>query len=117
MRRDEISIATITLARNEEEEVLMRESLRELAKLKFTVFITDGGSRPSFIDFIKSYPNFILSNSTPKGVWQQAKTSLFEAYKQGPGFVFYTEPDKGDFFRQFLKNMLAQVETNDKSGI
>jgi hypothetical protein len=117
MGSDRISIATITLARSEEEEALLRKSLVELAKLKLPVFITDGGSRPGFIDFLQSVPNFILSNGNTKGVWQQAKTSLLEAYKRKTAFVFYTEPDKSEFFRYFLKKMLAQLETNDKSGI
>src|SRR5437868_6757291 len=106
MNKTDISIATITLARDEEEERLLRESLQQLAKFKIPVFITDGGSLPGFLDFLRSFPHFILSNANVRGVWEQAKNSLSEAYEHGCEFIFYTEPDKGDFFRLALADML-----------
>jgi hypothetical protein len=117
MHKKDITIATITLARDEQEETLMRNALEQLSKLKIPVFITDGGSRPGFLDFLRSFPHFILSKATVKGVWAQAKNSLTEAYQQGSKFIFYTEPDKGDFFAQSLPEMLDRVQTDDKSGI
>lgn len=117
MNKNNISIATITLARDEAEESLLRESLQQLAKLEVPVFITDGGSRPGFVDFLRSFPNFILSTATSRGVWQQAKNSLLEAYQSGSTFIFYTEPDKGDFFRHSLADMLFGVQTDGNLGI
>ncbi|MCW3110598.1 MAG: hypothetical protein JWQ09_5104 [Segetibacter sp.] len=117
MNKNDISIATITLVRDEEEESLLRESLQQLAKLEVPVFITDGGSRPGFVDFLRSYPHFILSEAKARGVWVQAKNSLLEACQQNSKFIFYTEPDKGDFFRHSLTDMLDKVQIDDKSGI
>lgn len=117
MHKNDITIATITLARDEQEETLMRNALEQLSKLHIPVFITDGGSRPGFVDFLRSFPHFILSQATVKGVWPQAKNSLTEAYQQGSTFIFYTEPDKADFFRQSLPQMLDSVQTDDNSGI
>lgn len=117
MDRKLIAIATITLVRNEREERLLRESLQQLAKLKFPVFITDGGSLPGFLDFLHSFPNFVLSPAKASGVWNQAKSSLLEAYQSNADFIFYTEPDKHDFFRLTLPGILRQLQLNEKSGI
>lgn len=117
MNKKDISIATITLARDEAEETLLRKSLQQLAKLEVPVFITDGGSRPGFVDFLRTFPHFIISNSKVKGVWQQAKNSVSEAYQNGSAFIFYTEPDKYDFFCHSLLQMLDNVQINDESGI
>lgn len=112
-----IAIATITLARDKKEEQLLRQSLQQLAELKLPVFITDGGSLPGFLDFLRSFPHFILSSANVRGVWEQAKNSLIEAYQSDADFIFYTEPDKYDFFRLSLPGMLAHLQVNDQSGI
>lgn len=116
MNTADISIATITLARDEAEETLLRNSLEQLAKLSLPVFITDGGSGRGFLNFIKNIPHFVLSNSQKRGVWAQAKNSLFEAYQHNSPFIFYTEPDKLDFFNQ-LPGFIADNTTTDRTGI
>lgn len=117
MDKSLISIATITLVRDEAEGRLMRESLQQLASLEIPVFITDGGSDSSFINFLKSIPQFHLSQANVKGVWAQAKNSLLEAFNSGSEFIFYTEPDKFNFFRQHLATMLDAIETDEQTGI
>lgn len=117
MNKNDISIATITLARNDGEEKLLRESLQQLAELRIPVFITDGGSREGFLDFLRSIPHFTLSKANARGVWNQAKNSLSEAYQANSEFIFYTEPDKLEFFRKGLPDMLGKVQTNEKTGI
>ena len=117
MNKNNICIATITLARDEKEEQLLRESLQQLAALQLPVFITDGGSLPGFLDFLKSFPHFTVTEAKVKGVWEQAKNSLFLAHQSGSEFIFYTEPDKYDFFRLSLPDLLEQVETGEQSGV
>jgi hypothetical protein len=117
MIKNNISIATITLARDEEEEMLLKKSLQQLAQLQLPVFITEGGSRPGFVDFLTGFPNFILSKAAVRGVWEQAKNSLSEASRSGAEFIFYTEPDKFDFFSTKLEAMLQAVKANEKTGI
>lgn len=117
MNKQDISVATITWARDEAEETLLRQSLQQLAKLEVLVFITDGGSNNGFLDFLKSYPNFILLETEARGVWAQVKNSLSGAYKSGSAFIFYTEPDKHDFFVTGLQRMLDEVMVNERSGI
>lgn len=117
MTKYNVAIATITLAREEREEQLLRESLLQLAKLNIPVYITDGGSLPGFLDFLDEFPNFILSKTKVRGVWEQAKNSLSEAYEAGSTFIFYTEPDKYDFFKESLAEILSRVQLDEKSGI
>jgi hypothetical protein len=117
MTKNDISIATITLARDDEEEMLLRKSLQQLAHLQVPVCITDGGSRPGFVDFLKTFPNFVLSTAEVRGVWEQAKNSLVEASHSNAHFIFYTEPDKFDFFSKSLDEMLQAVRATEKTGI
>jgi hypothetical protein len=117
MNKNDVSIATITLARDEKEEQLLRNSLRELAKLEIPVFITDGGSQASFLAFLKGFSHFKISEAKVKGVWEQAKTSLFQAFEAGTKFIFYTEPDKYDFFHSSISAMLHRIQTDEKSGV
>ena len=117
MNKNDIAIATITLARNEQEEQLLRKSLQQLAELKLPVFITDGGSVDSFLDFLHSFPHFYLSAQKVSGVWQQAKNSLFDAYASQLPFILYTEPDKHDFFQHSLPKLLDDVQVGDRTGV
>lgn len=117
MTKQNIVIATITLARDEEEETLLRQSLLELAKLNLPVFITDGGSRGEFLAFLRNFPQFHLSATYARGVWQQAKSSLWDAYHSGADFIVYTEPDKTEFFSRFLEKMLEEVEMDKTIGV
>jgi hypothetical protein len=116
MNKSDVAIATITLARDEQEEALLRKSLRQLAELQIPVYITDGGSGTGFLDFIRSFPQFTLSDAKVKGVWAQAKKSLSEAYAHGSKFIFYSEPDKADFFAQ-LPSVINDIQADEKSGI
>jgi hypothetical protein len=106
MDKQQFSVATITWARDVREEQLLRESLAALAELQMPVFISDGGSGPDFLAFLRSYPHFTLLPAAAKGVWAQARSSLQAAYAAGMANIFYTEPDKADFFRQALPHFL-----------
>jgi len=115
MDKNNVSIATISWARDSQEEVLLRKSVQHLAALEVPVFITDGGSGPEFLTFLHSFPHFTVLEG--RGLWQQAKTSMTEASSSGAQFVFYTEPDKLCFFRQWLTLMLNEVAADEETGI
>lgn len=117
MQQNNICIATISWARNEAEEELLRSSLQQLAKLQLQVFITDGGSPDSFTSFINNLPNFHLLKAEAKGVYAQARHSLQKAYQSGAEFILYTEPDKESFFQKDLQALLEAAEKNVNTGI
>lgn len=115
MQKTEFCIATISLARNDEEEKLLRTSLKQLAELDIPVYITDGGSSQSFLEFLHNIPHFIVMEA--KGLWPQAKKSITEAYKAGTKFIFYTEPDKQEFFTHHFQKMLKAMVVNENTGV
>ncbi len=102
MRAEDVIIATITLARNEEEENELKKSLQQLALLNIPVIIADGGSIASFMDFITGISQFTILATKQSGVLAQAKASVLAAYETNTPFIFYTEPDKKDFFNTGL---------------
>lgn len=114
---NKFSIATITWARDDGEEQLLRRSLQQLAKLDIPVFITDGGSNKDFVQFMQAFPQFNVTEAKIPGLWAQVKISLLKAYKSGSQFVFYTEPDKHDFFSKKLITMLGQLKVDKQTGI
>ena len=105
-----VCIATISWARNEDEERILREALSKLASLEMPVFITDGGSSESFRTFLGMLPNFTVLEA--KGLWPQAKSSIKAAQETGAEFIFYTEPDKLEFFSDHISKFLRQPIDN-----
>lgn len=117
MNKEKVCIATISWARNEGEETLLRSSLQALADHGIPAFITDGGSSASFLAFVESIPHFTLLKADEKGVQAQAKTSLVAAAESNKPFVFYTEPDKEQFFRNDLSGFLQKATDHEKTGV
>ena len=117
MDKTNCAIATITWARDEQEEKLLRESLAQLATLEIPVFITDGGSTSSFLSFLNSFPQFNLLTTPAKGVWAQARTSVLAAYEAKAPYIFYTEPDKHLFFRDYLTDFIDSAPTSKSTGV
>lgn len=99
------AIATITWARNRDEEGLLLTAISELTTFGLPLFVTDGGSSGEFIRQLQSMPQVQVSQS--KGLWPQAKNSLTEAVRSGAETILYTEPDKLAFFRDHLPQLLA----------
>jgi hypothetical protein len=116
MDRNNIAIATITWARDEAEELLLKKSLQKLAELAIPVFVTDGGSSEAFQIFLKEFPHFTVLKPDERGLWAQAKKSLSEARRSKSRFIYYTEPDKSNFFDQ-LPDVLEQITVDEQSGI
>ena len=112
-----VAIATITWARDQEEESLLRNSLPYLAAAGLPVFITDGGSGSSFISFLKSFPQFTVLTTAAKGVWAQAGNSVRKAADHGADFILYTEPDKKDFFQHALPGFPGTLKERPGAGI
>src|SRR5690349_1740237 len=117
MERNQLSIATMTWARDEHEENLLRSALPLLAALNVDVHITDGGSGETFIAFLKSFPRFKVWPATAKGLWSQVSNSLHHAFKDGKPFILYTEPDKHDFFRHALPDFIEHAKVTEQTGV
>jgi len=112
-----VAVATMTWARDAAEEGLLRESLPLLAALGLPVFVTDGGSGASFLDFLRTLPNFHVCDPPRRGPWEQVRQSLAAAEATGRAFVLYTEPDKAGFFRRHLREFLSEAPGFEDVGV
>jgi hypothetical protein len=117
MEERAVAVATMTWARDAAEEELLRESLPLLAGLGLPVFVTDGGSGEAFVAFMRSLPGFHVCDPPRRGPWEQAGQSILAALGPGRGFVLYTEPDKGDFFRRTLREFVAAAPSGEDVGV
>lgn len=115
MNKNDLSIATLSWARNNEEEWSLRTSLQALASLGLRVYITDGGSPGPFVRFLHGLPGFTVFQA--KGLWPQVKQSISAAQASGARFILYTEPDKKAFFRQHLPQMLDLIDPGQRTGV
>lgn len=117
MDKKQVSIATITWARDAAEDELLRAALTSLAALEIPVFIADGGSGPAFTTFLQSFPHFTLVHPAGRGLWAQAQASLRAAYAAQSPYICYTEPDKGAFFREGLAQFLRAACRQHPPGV
>lgn len=117
MDKNNICIATITWARNNAEENLLRTSLQTLAALNIPTFIADGGSPPGFISFVKEIPHFTVVPSKGKGLQAQVISSVAAAATTGTPYILYTEPDKQQFFAGGLQDFLHTLPAGNNAGV
>jgi hypothetical protein len=117
MDKTDVSIATISWARDADEDKLLRDSLEILSGMNIPVFVCDGGSGSDFLQFLENLPGVTLVPQQGRGLWNQVKRSLAAAYASGSEYLLYTEPDKQNFFRQGLAGFLEQLEVIDQAGI
>ncbi|HEX2533631.1 MAG TPA: hypothetical protein VHK69_07840 [Chitinophagaceae bacterium] len=116
MNSQDVAIVTMSWARNEAEERVLRDSLTALAALELPVFITDRGSGDAFVRFLHGLPQFTVLPPA-QGVWPQTRSGLQAAQASGVSYVFYTEPDKGAFFRSHLRPMLQEALEEKPTGV
>jgi hypothetical protein len=117
MDKRDVSIATMTWARDADEERLVGESAEHLAALGVPVYATDGGSAPEFVNFLRALPNFTVFEAGSPGVWTQARRSVRAAIEAGSPFVLYTESDKRDFFRDRLEEFVGEAPVGENLGV
>jgi hypothetical protein len=117
MNRNDVAVATMTLARNENEEALLLNSLQRLALDHWRVAVADGGSRPVFVDAIASIPSFTLVAPRAHGLVGQVQASIAAASRLHVPFILYTEPDKFDFFDEHLTAFVADAPDAADIGI
>src|SRR5512132_2625337 len=102
MDKAHVAIATITLARDAAEQDVLLNGLEALAAFGRPIFVTDGGSTAEFVRKARSIGGVTFVEPARRGIWPQARSSLEAARLSGARHVFYTEPDKRDFFRDNL---------------
>ena len=116
IRPRDVPVATMTLVRDEREETEMLATIETLARGGRRVFVTDGGSRPSFVQALLRLPVKVVAPSA-RGLVRQVAASLRAAASAGAPFILYTEPDKREFFERALEPFLAQAVDVDRAGV
>lgn len=117
MSKNEIVVATITWARNLEEEQALLSALRHLARRGLSVVVADGGSGPSFLLRLKELPKLTLVEAGRSDVFSQARLSLTAASEMGAEYVLYTEPDKEWFFEHALSEFVSAAQDFARAGV
>jgi hypothetical protein len=106
----------MTLVREPAEEALLRQALRALVGHGLPVFVADGGSGQTFVDFLQTLPDVTLVRPKGPGLVGQVQASLAAAAAATNRFVLYTESDKLDFFDRHLQQFLAAAESEPDAG-
>jgi hypothetical protein len=113
----DIAIATMTLARNAQEQTLLLSALRVLAAAGMPVYVTDAGSGDVFVDELRRMPNVNVCEPRGTGLWSQVRCSLQTATRSGRRFILYTEPDKKEFFSSGMSRFIANAPDDRCLGI
>lgn len=113
----DLAIVTMTLVRDPSEEPLLRRSILALARFGLPVFVSDGGSGRAFTSFLTAVPNVHAAAPAGTGLVAQVRASLASAIRTGARFVFYTEPDKEEFFESSLTSFLERFTADADAGV
>jgi hypothetical protein len=117
VRLTDVAVATVTLARDAGEELLLRRSLERLAQLGAGVFVADGGSGAAFRAFLDGLGSVTLVDPEGRGLVAQARASLEAAAASGARGVLYTEPDKEQFFAGGLADFVERTPDDPHVGV
>jgi hypothetical protein len=117
MQLDRLTFATITWARSDDEDRLLRTSLTALSGLGRPITVADGGSTPGFMAFLGGLPNIVVVECDHPGVVGQVRSSLGAALATNAGFIVYTEPDKRIFFERSLRPFLDGAPDDERLGV
>lgn len=120
MSVEKLTVSTITWARDKKEEKDIYDSLFALSAKNIHVVAVDGGSSEEFLDSLKKFRNISVIRSSKKGLQNQVVESLREA-QASSRYIFYTESNKSDFFRNqfdgFLFRAIDIMDKNPNTGI
>jgi hypothetical protein len=109
MNGDQVGVATITWARTDDEDTLLRRSLERLAAFGMPVAIGDAGTRPSFTAFLERLPGVTVSVPAARGLVPQVQASVAIASTFDNPYTFYVEPDKELFFAGPMADFLRRA--------
>jgi len=117
MNVNDVSIATVTLVRDDAEERLLRMSLQRVARTGMNVAVSDGGSRREFVEFLHTLDSFTVVPPAGSGLVGQVSASVRAAAAWQTAFILYSEPDKHVFFDGGLADFVASAPSDTASGL
>src|SRR3954468_16988167 len=117
MNADHVGVATISWARTDAEETLLRRSLERLAAMGMPVGVGDAGTRPSFRAFLERLPGVAVAIPPTRGLVPQVQASLALASTFDKPFTLYVEPDKALFFAGRMGVFLRRAPDDGGVGV
>jgi hypothetical protein len=102
MNRSRLCVATLTWARDDAEEQLLRRALEVLAESSSPTFVANRPAREQFAEFLLRRDGLTTVQPHAPGLLGQVRASLNAALEAGRDVILYTEPDKEDFIRTGL---------------
>src|SRR5215213_8859136 len=117
MRTDQVSVATITRARDQREERLVHRTLAALSARGFHTVAADGGSRPSFIDDLSRIPNLTFVPQDHSGLIGQIKASVRVARNGPTRHILYVESDKEQFVTGGMDGFISDASKHEDAGV
>jgi hypothetical protein len=111
-----ICIATVTWARDGQEQQRLRESLLRLADRGLPIVVADRDAGTGFRDFLASRPQFRVVSPHGPSLVGQIQASLGEAARTGAEFILYTESDKALFFQNGLQDFVGRAGLSERTG-
>jgi len=113
----DICVATVTWARDADEEELIRRALTKLAAAELPIVVADGGSSSAFVSSLRRVPHLTFAEPEGRGLVAQVKATLAAAASLQREFILYTESDKLMFFEQKLETFLLNRPAADDVGV
>jgi hypothetical protein len=111
MHNSRIVVSTITLARDADESETILQGLHALSEKGFpAIVVADGGSGQDFLTTMARIPGVVLAWPAEPGLQGQVLASLRAARDLEPEYVFYTEPNKPQFFHGKLDEFFGAAE-------
>ena len=117
MRTDQICAATITRARDQNEEELIHRTLTALSTRGFHIVAADGGSRPSFVEALSRVPNLTLASSEHSGLIGQIQASVRAARTRSARHILYVESDKEQFVSGAMDAFISKALEHENAGV
>jgi hypothetical protein len=116
MNPNDVTVATMTWVREEQDGPILRRSLQALSGLGLSVTVADRGTSHSFSEFLRSLPRVHVIEPSEPGLIGQVAAALEHAATFGTRFIVYSEPDKETFFTRHLSDFLRAAPDESDVG-
>jgi hypothetical protein len=110
------AVVTMTRARDEAESEAALASLTALDALGIPIFASDARSIPAFREAAQRLPQ-LRSCAAGSSLVGQVKSAMQCAAAEGHRYVFYTEPDKREFFLRGARGFLKAAQEQKGAAI
>lgn len=117
MELDQIVVATITRARDAQEERLVARTLTALGALTLPIVASDGGSSTAFVHEMSRLPNLTLVPSQHEGMIGQVRASVHGSRALERPWVLYLESDKELFVKEWLGEFLQKAARHEQAEV